>query len=239
MKKVILYYFLLQAGFISAQKNIITVGIQYKPVFTVDFLNSGNETVSQNGVNFSVGLHSGFAAGMIIRRGITDRYSIEGGINYIKRTYSLKISDGNFSGESTFGIIGYEIPLSGLVYIQLSDKFYMNASLGVSMDMFPSDVTTSDYYFATYSARNHVFNVGVLGNLGWELRTEKAGYFYIGASYHNPFSGILRTGIFYDYNSKKEDTVISLTGTYLTIDLRYFFHEDPIKKSKNPEKDEE
>ena len=241
MIKKILFFILLvsQPILILAQQNIITVGLQYKPVFTIDFLNTGDEAVSQNGVNFSVGLHSGFAAGIVIRRGITDTYSVEGGINYVKRTYSIKISEGNFSGESTFGIIGYEIPLSGLVYIQLSEKFYMNASLGVSVDMFPSDVTTEDYYFATYSARNHVFNAGILANLGWELRTDKAGYFYLGASYHNPFSDIYRTGIFYDYNSKKEAAIVSLPGTYFTIDLRYFFREDPIKKYKQPVQDEE
>lgn len=236
-KILLLILFSSQSAFIYAQQNIITVGIQYKPVFTVDFLNTADETVSQNGVTFSVGLHSGFAAGMVIRRGITDTYSIEGGINYIKRTYSMKIAEGNFSGESTFRIIGYEIPLSGLVYIRLSEKFYMNVSLGIAADMFASDATTSGSYFKTYSLRKSVFNAGVLGNLGWEYRTEKSGYFYLGASYHNPFSAIYLSRLEYDYNSKNEAVEIPLSGTYLTLDLRYFFHENPAKKKKKQEEE--
>lgn len=239
MKKIILCISFLIGVSGFAQQNIITVGIQYKPVFTVDFLNTKPETVLQNGVNFSAGLHSGFAAGMVIRRGITDTYSIEGGINYVKRTYEMKISETNFSGQSTYRIIGYEIPLSALIYIRLSEKFYMNASLGIAADMFASNVTTSGSYFKTYSQRQSVINAGILGNLGWEYRTEKSGYFYLGVSYHNPFSDIYISRFEYDYNNIQEAAELPLTGTYLTLDLRYFFHEDPIKKKKKSGPEEE
>lgn len=222
-----------------AQENIVTVGIQYKPVFTVDFLNTKDQQVVQNGVNFSVGLHSGYAAGMVIRRGITDRYSIEGGINYIKRNYQASVSEGNYSESASFGIIGYEIPLSGLVYIQLSEKFYMNVSLGVAADMFASNVTTLGDYFTTYSLRKSVLTAGVIGNIGWEFRTENEGYFYLGASYHNPFSDIYLTRLEYDNNPISEAVELPLSGTYFTLDLRYFFHEEPIKKQRNPVKDED
>jgi len=232
-------FFFLQTALIFAQENIITVGIQYKPVYTIDFLNTKAEAVIQNGVNFSVGLHSGYAAGMVIRRGITDTYSIEGGINYVKRTYSVNISEGNFSSESTFRIIGYEIPLSALIYIRLSEKFYMNASLGIAADMFASNTTTSGDYYTTYSLRKSVINAGVIGNLGWEFRTENAGYFYLGTSYHNPFSDIYLTRIEYDNNNIKEAVELPLSGTYFTLDVRYFFHEDPIKKQRKPVNDEE
>lgn len=231
--------FFLQPVFLFAQQNIITVGIQYKPVFTIDFLNTGGENVIQNGVDFSIGLHSGFAAGMVIRRGITDTYSIEGGINYVKRKYAAKVMDGIFSEETTYSIIGYEIPLSGLVYIRLSENFYMNASLGVAADMFASNLQTFSTYFETFSLRKSVITAGVIANLGWELRTEKSGYFYLGASYHNPFSDIYLTRIEYDNNNKQEAVEIPSTGTYLTLDLRYFFREDPVKKKRKSEPEEE
>lgn len=229
----------VRPAFLFAQQNIITVGIQYKPVFTVDLLSQKDETALQSGVNFSVGLSSGFAAGMVIRRGITDTYSIEGGINYIKRTYEIKVSEGNVSEQSKFRIIGYEIPISGLVYVRLSEQFYMNASLGIAADMFASDVTTSGSFVKMYSLRKSVINAGVIANLGWEFRTEKAGYFYLGASYHNPFSDIYRTRLEYDNNTTHEAVEMPLSGTYFTLDVRYFFREDPIKKYKNPTQDEE
>ncbi len=115
----------------------------------------------------------------------------------------------------------------------------MNASLGIAADMFASNIATSGYYFQTYSLRKSVINPGVIANIGWEYRTEKSGYFYLGASYHNPFSAIYLSRLEYDYNNKDEIVETSLLGTYFTLDLRYFFQEDPIKKYKNPERDEE
>jgi hypothetical protein len=136
----------------------------------------------------------------------------------VKRVYSLKIAKENFSGDSEFRIIGYEIPLSGLVYIKLSEKTYMNASLGISADMFASDIYTEDYYFRNSSHRAYVFNAGILGNLGWEFRTEAAGYFYIGASYHNPFSGIFNSQLgYYENDVLKEKVTMAISGTYLCL----------------------
>jgi hypothetical protein len=175
---------------------------------------------------------------MVIRRGITDTYSIEGGINYIKRTFAMKVSEGNISEESKFRIIGYEIPLSGLVYVRLSEKFYMNASLGIAADMFASNVTTTGPLVTMYSQRKSVIIPAVIANLGWELRTEHAGYFYLGASYHNPFSNIYLTRMEYENNSTHEVVEVPLSGTYFTLDLRYFFPEEPVKKYKNPNQDE-
>jgi len=233
------FFLVLVHGNLHAQKNIVTVGVQYKPIFTFDLLNTGEKSVAANNVNFSVGLQSGFCGGIVVRRGITDIYSLECGINYVKRVYSLKITDGNFSGESEFRIIGYEIPISGLVYIKLSETIYMNASLGISLDMFASDIFTRDYYFKNSSHRAFVFNPGVLGNLGWEYRTETSGYFYIGASYHNPFSAIYNSKFGYYQNTiLQEETTMAISGIYISLDLRYFFHEDPLKKQKKKTEEE-
>ncbi len=237
LRASVVIFFILPVR-LFAQQDIITVGIQYKPVFTVDLLSQKDKTVLQNGVNFSIGLHSGFAAGMVIRRGITDIYSVEGGINYIKRTYTMKVSEGNISEESQFRIIGYEIPLSGLVYVRLSEKFYMNASLGIAADMFASNVTTTGTFVKMYSQRRSVILAGVNANLGWEFRTEHAGYFYLGASYHNPFSDIYLTRMEYDNNATHEVVEVPLSGTYFTLDLRYFFPEEPVKKYTNPNQGE-
>ena len=215
-----------------AQKKVTTVGIQIKPIFPLNFVNTGAQTVIQNDVTFDLTLSSGFSGGMIIRHGFSDLLAFETGINYVKRKYDLKITDGNFKGESQFRIIGYEIPLSFLVYIQLGEKFFMNASMGHSLDMYASDVQSSGTYFSHHSIRHHLFQSSVLANIGWEYRTEKSGYIYLGASYHRPFSYIYVSRVNYERNGKDETISTTLLGNYLTVDLRYFFHEDPKKKYK-------
>lgn len=219
---------------LHAQKRMTTVGFQVKPIFPLSFVNTGSQTVIQNNVHFDLTLNSGFSGGMMIRRPFTDLLAFEAGINYVKRKYDLKIKDGNFNDESQFRIIGYEIPVSLLVYIQLGEKFFMNASMGYSLDMFASDVTSHDLYYIQYSSRKSLFQSAVLANIGWEYRTEKSGYFYLGGSYHRPFSSIYSTRIKYTGNGKSEDTNTFLFGNYLTLDLRYFFYEDPKNKNKMP-----
>ncbi|MBI3503121.1 MAG: hypothetical protein HY063_15145 [Bacteroidetes bacterium] len=232
--KKILFFFLIfsLSHFLTcfSQENIFTAGFQYKPIFPSAFFSTATNSVSQNGIDFSISQKFGYCAGMVLRRGITKRFSFETGINYVKRNYSLSITDTTFTGNSDFAIIGYEIPLQGLIFIQLGKKLYMNSSAGISWDMYPSNVKTADSYFNHYAARHFLFQSSVLANVGYEFRTVKSGYFYIGGSYHLPFSYFYLSAI--EYTPQKEITHMKLRGNYLTLDFRYFFHEDPLKPKK-------
>lgn len=217
----------------EAQKNIITAGFQYKPIFASHFFNKSFETITPNNIDFAIKPTYGFCAGMSVRRGITSSISFETGINYVKRTYQLSITDSRIKRDSEFSIIGYEIPLMGLVFIRLSDKLYMDAGLGTSLDMFPTNIYTSNVsYFSHFSAKRNWLLPAVFANLGFEYRTLKNGYFYFGTSYHRPFTDIYTSRINYFKNNFSETIQAPLQGSYLTLDLRYFFHSDPIKEKK-------
>ncbi len=224
----------LQSAICNSQENIFTAGFQFKPIFQSDFFSTGTKSIQQNGINFSVSQQYGYCFGMVVRRGINKRFSVETGINYVKRNFSLSITDTSFSGKSNFTIIGYEIPIQCLIFIRLGEKLYMNTSGGLSWDMYPSDVQTADTYFKHYSTRHSIFQASVLANLGYEYRTEKSGYFYLGASYHLPFTYFYTCSV--DYLPKSEITHIKLGGNYLTLDFRYYFHEDPLKPKKKEKK---
>ena len=233
LKKAIILPALLCISFmLQAQKNVTTVGLQFKPIFPLNFLGTGETSNLDLDVKFTVGLKSGFAGGMVIRRGLSDLLSIESGINYVKRNYDLKIQDKDFEHNASFRIIGYEIPASLLVYIQLSEKLYMNVSMGGSLDMFASAVQIYDTVFNQVALRNRVMQGAVIANLGWEWRTEKSGYIYLGASYHRPFNFIYLSKTQYYATDPDASTAIELLGNYLTLDLRYFFHEDPETKKQ-------
>jgi hypothetical protein len=222
-----------------AQQNVTTIGIQFKPIFSSSMFGTGPLERNQNNVDFIIHPRSGFAAGMLIRRGITPRISVEAGISYVKRKYDLSISDGEFSDLTNFKIIGYEVPVVGLVYIPLSQHLFMNAAFGFSFDFFPSDVLTGSSYFVHYGARTQWMIPAMIANLGWEFRTEKSGYFYLGASYHQPFSEIYNSITTYTQFGKDEEVSAFLRGNYLTFDVRYFFHEEPqerVRKKKTKKK---
>ena len=240
MRNVFKYFVLLFLLFRSitsySQENTFTVGFQYKPIFPSAFFSTGTKTIYQNEVDFSISQKVGYCAGMIIRRGITKQVSVETGINYTKRNFSLSIIDSTFTGKSVFTIISYEIPLQGMIFLRLADKLYMNTAFGATLDMYPSNIATNDTYFQHFSKRHGVFQSSVLANLGFEYRTTKSGYFYVGASYHLPFSYFYASSI--KYTPRQEIVRTKLRGNYLTIDLRYYFHEDPLKPKKKKKKTE-
>lgn len=214
-----------------AQKNVTTVGIQLKPIFPVAFLGSGKTTLTQQGVTLENGLNSGYSFGLIIRKGISDVLGIETGINYVRRNYNLTFTDEGFSKTSQYRIVSYEIPLVIMAYAQLSEKIFMNGSLGPSLNMYPSNLATFDTSYYTHVAfRNHILIPAVTANIGWEYRTEKSGTLYIGASFQRPFEYIFTSVDRYKRNNKDVLFENRLSGAFLTLDLRYFFHEDAVKK---------
>jgi hypothetical protein len=221
------FFFLQMISGSFAQKNIFTAGFQYKPIFPSSFFSTGTKTETLNGIDFSIGQKMGYCAGMILRRGFTEKLSFETGINFVKRNFRLTITDTTFTGKSNFAIIGYEIPAQVMVFLRMSENIYMNASGGVSMDMYPSNIRTHDFYFENKSKRNSIFQFAALANLGWEYRTKSSGYFYLGASYHLPFTYFYSSSV--KYIPTQDTAFMKLGGNYLTVDFRYYFHGDPVK----------
>lgn len=229
----------LHGFMLQAQENVVTVGFQFKPIIPLKYFYTEGADITQQGVRFQVQQKFGTSWGMSVRRGFTKIFSLESGISYVNRTYSLNIYDSVQVVNDRFHLIAYEIPLQGLIYIRLSDKLFMNTALGISLDLFPSDIYTEDGNYKHYSQRKGWVLPGISANLGYEYRTEKTGYFYLGLSYHRPFYNMYTTAIEYNNGNGTLETLNTyLAGNYLTIDFRYFFHEDPLKKKLKSTKKE-
>lgn len=218
-----------------AQKDVTTFGLQFKPIISSNYLNTSAVSQSLHNVEFTIDPQLGYSLGMVIRKGFTQQLSLETGINYTQRNYNLIITDPsrNFKGSSDFKYIIYEVPILGLVYIRLSDKAYMNAALGASIDLLPTDWQSSDSYFMHRSWRKSWISPSLLANVGFEYRTRNKGYFYIGTSFHRPFTHITQAVVQYndfDKDVTQDKVGFYINGNYLTIDLRYFFHENAERK---------
>lgn len=225
-----------------AQERVTTFGIQLKPIIPLGFFDTGEQKNTSNGIDFTLSPKTGLGFGMVIRQGLTKSLSFETGINLIRRNYDLTIidADSNFTSESSFKMSNYEIPVLGLVYVQLGENVFMNVSGGFSLDLYPSDLRTVGTNFSNDLIRYEWLNASLLANIGWEYRTYKSGYIYLGASLHRPFGPIFREFIVYDGRGigQEETMEFDLSGNYFTIDIRYFFHEDKEKKKKKKKKKE-
>jgi len=237
-------------GVVVAQERVLTFGLQVKPIIPSGFLFTGGQTIVQDSFIYKMNPQVGYAAGMVVRYGFDKTFSLEAGLNFVRRNYAVEACrDATLNSfichGDTFRIIGYEIPVLGLVYVKLSEHIFMNVSVGAAIDLFPSNVETPNgslpsgegYYHFSQRNKNRWVQTALLANVGWDLRTNKSGIFYIGASFHRPFTSIYRSLIqYYDGIFKLDETVTELSGNYLTLDLRYFFHEDPEKKKVKTKK---
>ncbi len=223
-----------------SQEKVSTFGIQLKPIIPIEFFDAGKQESTLNNVQYTVDPKFGLSFGMVIRKGFTKSLSLETGINFLKRNYDMTIddSDSSFTGASNFSIVNYEIPILGLVYVQLNRNMFMNVAGGASFDIYPTPLFVSDYYFSNAVNRNNWLQPSLLANVGWEYRTEKSGYIYFGASLHRSFSKIMKEFITYkgENENRNEEAIFDLSGNYLTIDIRYFFHEEKQKKKKKVKK---
>lgn len=222
-----------------AQKDVTTFGLQIKPIIPSNLFRAGEETLLRSNFEYSVEQRLGYSFGGVIRRGFTDWFTMETGISAVRRNFTAGVGAVGGSQDTTgFSIVGYEIPVLGMVYVKLSDKIYMDAAFGLSLDMFPRSVgsTSDSKEFRQFSIRRRWLQTGLLANVGWEYRTKQSGYFYIGASYHRPFQTIYLTRLEYLPDANENYAEIGITGNYLTIDLRYFFHSDPEKRKKKEKK---
>ncbi|MFB6306310.1 MAG: hypothetical protein ABEH43_04880 [Flavobacteriales bacterium] len=106
----------------------------------------------------------------------------------------------------------------------------MNASAGSSFDFFASDIKTSGEYFAHFTDRKMWVQMALIGNFGFEYRTKNSGYFYIGGSFHRPYTSIAVSSAKYvrdDNNGHfQKNFNLKLAGQYITLDFRYFFGDD-------------
>lgn len=219
----------------QAQDRVLTVGFQYRPIIASEFFGTGPINLSHNdSLSGNLTQKLGHSFGMVIRKGFTKKISLEIGINYTRRNYDLFLKDDNYTHDPNldFGIVAYEVPVQGLYYVQFTQNLFMDVAGGFAMVKFASDVHSQSSDGSVYQLtiiRNSFFAAAFTANVGFEYRTKKAGYFYLGASYHKPFKDMAKTRIEYQEDYQVTFFEQQLNGTYLTIDLRYFFHEKPQK----------
>ncbi|MCF8465301.1 MAG: PorT family protein [Flavobacteriales bacterium] len=268
MQKSILCILLsITSLWVSAQENenvqVLTAGVEFRPIFPIDFLKTADQLVSNNEFGIKVSPKFSFSAGMVIRYSFHKRLALETGLNFVQRNYNLEIQRDSsaittkpaYNSKTDFTIIGYEHPIKLLVFVQLSEHIFMNAAGGFQLTFYPSDIFTSDenssgsdQHFKHSSLRlgfdgkpgnDGFIHGGAIANLGFEYRTKKAGFFYLGGTYHIPFADVYSSKFAYaddTYSSAAQE--VRLNGSYLTFDVRYFFHSKPIapkerKKKKN------
>lgn len=234
------------------QKVYITAGPEVNLVIPTDFGTKNDGFFNDTMVRFSPNIS--FRFGMNIRFDFSRIISLQSGLYFINRSYTITGGVTNTSRNGFESIMfessplrytGFEVPLMALFYVQLSDRWFMNNSVGFSFDFFPSsvrkrvEVDLNDYY-AIVGGRNSWFRPSIKAAVGFEYRSEKSGYFYFGGQFHRPLLALFEAQTqrqngegqskWYEIiNENGVDktyfryTEQSITGTYFAVDVKYFF----------------
>lgn len=216
------------------------MGLQFKPMVPMKFIAENPEPQSEDQFQSQITPRFGMNLGMVIRRGINKMWSFETGINFVQRNFSMDITHPEMPETKTmnYRFISYEIPLQGMVYVKLGDQLYMNASGGMAFNFYPSNLEgfanarqdTMRFDFYQRTVRNGWVQFALLANYGFEWRTKSKGFYYLGVSYNRPFREIGATVLTAEFNKDPARMEHFLKGDYLTLDLRYFFHEKPERR---------
>ena len=212
-------------------------GIELSPVFPTAFIGEKTLTINQPtndpfNISTTITQKMGFTFGGTVRASFTKFIALETGLNYTKRNFDLSMSlpDSSINATNELSFIQYSIPINALFYIKLDEKWYMDAALGVAVNFSPTNVGVT-----TYPQNRHVFfhlghvekKVGfdMNANLGFEFRTEKDGFFYLGGSARIPFQPLFRLYMQYEYNTSATVKTIDgeVDGSFLAIQFKYFF----------------
>ena len=214
-------------------------GLQISPIIPTNFLEKNDYIFQSDTVNYSINSLSSFSYGVEIRHYFTYRFAINTGIMYTKRNIKVDYSSqhtisNNELTDTTFNrnlkFIAFEIPIRLSGYVRLTKEMYMSIAGGLNLNFYPSDIRVDNVYVQRIGTWGWMFfQAGLSASLGWEYRTPNSGIFYLGGSYQTRMDNMASILLFEKETIHKADYYHNITGSYFSIDFKYFF---PINESK-------
>ncbi|WP_430403157.1 hypothetical protein [Fluviicola sp.] len=122
-------------------------GIVAAPVIPNNFIGAVHTELLDSSGSMTTDFHNkwGFTFGATIRIGLSKNISLETGISQVRRIYNVGVSlpDSGIYDSQKLAFVNYDVPLNALFYVKLTEKWYADASLGISITHYPSDVQDS------------------------------------------------------------------------------------------------
>jgi hypothetical protein len=214
-------------------------GIQVKPIFPSSFIGSPETTLSNGGFNVQINQKAGYSFGGTVRIGLTKLIALETGLNFTERNFDLamEVPDSNAFATNSMSFIEYDAPINALFYVQLAESWFMNASIGFALTYRPTDISVfnspgGENTFTIFGVRRKKAGIDANANFGFEYRTKKKGFFYLGGSARVPFSPVFDVIANYNWQGNLIQTIGEVDGSFLAIEFKYFF---PNIDNKGPQ----
>lgn len=249
-----------------SDKNFVSFGVEVSPIVPTTLFNSSTTQMTNEAekirftvkpmVSYRFGGSLRFDIFNIKKMKLGNMFTINTGIFYTQRAFRVGVDDvSNPVMDSAlvsdrFRFVSYEIPLMLQLHLQASNKVWVNFAIGTGAEFYPSQVYTKagepgkDGYYLQYTARKFLLLAPLKASFGVEYRTEKSGYFGIGASISRPIPYMADT--YFEYWRGNGAASYQITpngdinrpmrtqGMFLSIDFRYYFQPSRHEREKVP-----
>lgn len=221
------------SGTISAQEirdnyHFTYFGINFSPIIPSNIIQRHDVTVVKDSFILEVKQKPSFIFGMEVKHDFTRFLALQTGINFAQRKYDVRTTFGDTVHANSLKFIGYEIPVLALGFVRLSKHIFADLSTGFCMNFYPSDIAVQHYYGQRY----RWMQFSMLLNLGVEYRNELYGNIYLGLLYQYHDRSAMSIYYFQDQIYGKSDTHADVSGNYFSINLKYYFPQNPEKLKK-------
>jgi len=194
-------------------------GFNVSPVIPVKWLMNKDIIETNDSATYSLSQKTSYLLGMQVRYDYMKHYSFETGINFIRRNYDATLLTESLDTTSRLKFIGYEVPVMGYLFVRLTKHIYMDNAYGFCFNVNPSDIAIKHYYVQRW----WWFHVSFVTNVGWEIRTSRAGYYYIGLLYQYHIKDMLKVGYYEGSSIGQPDIRLDVSGNYLAVNIKYYF----------------
>jgi hypothetical protein len=206
-------------------------GFHYRHIIPMQQMQSGTQKFSDSVLQTNLTPVDGFSYGGIIRYGLTDLISIETGLYYNQRNFSIQSTrtDSALSVDQRLRFVQFEIPIQGNIGIQLSKSIFANAALGAAILYKPTSVATYVNPYDKHEFRqvglvdiNKKLGLDLRTNIGFEYRNKKSGVFYIGATAFVQLQSAFILLSKYQYANFKQTAFGDVNASGFGLDFKYF-----------------
>lgn len=230
-KTLLLFSFLLWLPFWTTaqrkgkpEEQIVDFGLGLRTIASTDLLSTGAVTVFNEGVDFSYAPRMAFGIDAIIRFKLKGRFSLQTGISSIRRGYSYSMDNDSVRYEDFLRLTSFQIPLTGILQVPISEKGKVGLETGFVLDMLPTNAASGneeDYQSLVFVKRR--FNPALRATAFYSHALEKGGMIEIGGGYHR-FLGTLGN-LYMDFGpvSNQVTNRSPLQGHFFYLGATFFF----------------
>jgi hypothetical protein len=223
-------------------------GFQFRQILPMQQMQSGLQKFSDSILKTELTPTNGYTFGGVLRYGLTDLISLETGLYYNQRNFSITSTrtDSSLTVNQRLRFVQFEIPFQGNIGIQLSRSFYANAALGGAILYKPSSVATYINPYDKHEFRqvglvdiNKKIGFDLRASIGFEYRNKKLGVYYLGATAFVQLQPAYVLLSKYQFVNFKQTAFGDVNASGFGLDFKYFipytrpgrliFQEGPIE----------